>query len=241
MIGQTLPLVVLYEPSSGAWQRFAGPREIVSAEQCGDVMDCLRRVERLVESRGLHAAGFIGYEAAPAFDRALIVRESAGFPLLWFGLFEAVETIPRPVSVGWTSGGKGDSPIFADTKIGTAPWQPSVTVEEYAAAVAGLRERIAAGETYQVNYTFRLRQPAGDPWGLFAELVEAQRADYAAYIETESFVVCSASPELFFDLQGDRIVARPMKGTTARGRWPEEDRAAPRRWRLRRRNGPRTP
>ena len=57
-----------------------------------EVMDCLRRVEHLVESQGLHAAGFVSYEAAPAFDRALAVREAPGFPLLWFGLFPAVET-----------------------------------------------------------------------------------------------------------------------------------------------------
>ena len=45
-----------------------------------------------------------------------------------------------------------------------------------AAVIAQLRERIAAGETYQVNYTFRLRQPAGDPWTLFAQLIDAQAA-----------------------------------------------------------------
>ena len=33
----------------------------------------------------------------------------------------------------------------------------------------------------------------------------------------------SASPELFFRLDGDRITTRPMKGTAPRGRWPEED------------------
>jgi para-aminobenzoate synthetase/4-amino-4-deoxychorismate lyase len=228
------PFVVLYDPSSGAWQRFAQPREIVATEKCGEVMDCLRRVERLVESRGLHAAGFVAYEAAPAFDRALIVREVAGFPLLWFGLFETAEENPPPAHVGWTTEpvasdlhGLGSPSYVADglASLSHNRWQPSATAEEYAAAVAGLRERIAAGETYQVNYTFRLRQPARDPWDVFAELVEAQRAPYAAYIETDHFAICSASPELFFDLQGDRITARPMKGTAARGRWPEEDRA----------------
>ena len=58
---------------------------------------------------------------------------------------------------------------------------------------------------------------------MFAALVEAQNAPYAAYIETERFAVCSASPELFFDLQEDRVFSRPMKGTAARGRWLEED------------------
>ena len=35
----------------------------------------------------------------------------------------------------------------------------------------------------------------------------------------------SASPELFFRIEGDRITTRPMKGTTPRGRWLEEDQA----------------
>ena len=104
------------------------------------------------------------------------------------------------------------------------PWQPSVTAEEYAAVIGRLREAIAAGETYQVNYTFRLRQPArGDPWDLFQDLVAAQQPPYAAYVETPQFAICSASPELFFELDGRRIVSRPMKGTIARGRWYEED------------------
>jgi para-aminobenzoate synthetase/4-amino-4-deoxychorismate lyase len=36
-------------------------------------------------------------------------------------------------------------------------------------------------------------------------------------------VVLSASPELFVERRGDRITARPMKGTSLRGRWLEED------------------
>ena len=109
---------------------------------------------------------------------------------------------------------------------GLNDWQPSITAEEYAAVIGGLRDAIAAGETYQVNYTFRLRQPApSDPWGLFEDLVAAQQAPYAAFVETADFALCSASPELFFQLEGQRIVSRPMKGTMARGRWYAEDQA----------------
>jgi len=180
-------------------------------------MNCLERVEYLVESQGLHAAGFVSYEAAPAFDRALAVREAPGFPLLWFGLFLTVETISMP------------SHRRTRKKV-SAPWQPSVTVDHYAAVIGRLRNAIAAGETYQVNYTFRLRQPAErDPWELFQDLVAVQPSAYAAYVDIGSFAVCSASPELFFELEGQRIVSRPMKGTIARGRWYEEDLALARR------------
>jgi para-aminobenzoate synthetase/4-amino-4-deoxychorismate lyase len=211
---RSVPNIVLYDAAAGAWQRYVNPHEVIQTTRCDEVMECLRRVERLVESQGLYAAGFVSYEAAPAFDRALLVRESAGFPLLWFGLFDKVDFIPAP-TVGWT----------LQCEEGNRDWQPSITADEYGLMVAQLREKIAVGETYQVNYTFRLRRSASEPWDMFAGLVDAQRAPYAAYIETDRFVVCSASPELFFELQGDRIVTRPMKGTSARGRWTEEDRA----------------
>ena len=217
------PKVVLYDAAAGQWQRFVWPREIIETARLEEVMDCLRRIEHLVESQGLYAAGFVSYEAAPAFDRALIVREAGRFPLVWFGLFDAAKTILNPFV------GRASQPVFVTDELGSPSynsWQPSVTAAEYTAIVAELRERIAAGETYQVNYTFRLRKPANDPWALFAALVEAQRAPYAAFIETADFAICSASPELFFELDGNRIVTRPMKGTTARGRWPEEDRAS---------------
>src|SRR5581483_11528376 len=38
--------------------------------------------------------------------------------------------------------------------------------------------------------------------------------------------VLSASPELFLQIESDRILVRPMKGTAPRGRWPAEDRRA---------------
>ena len=94
--------------------------------------------------------------------------KAPGFPLAWFGLFADAETIPTP-DVGWAAepvenkpGGPGGPSFEHD-----APWRPSISADEYAALVVEFRERIAAGETYQVNYTFRLRQPAGDPCDLF--------------------------------------------------------------------------
>ena len=124
---QSLPHVVLYDAAAGAWRQFAKPLEIVQTDRCDEVMSGLRRVEALVESRGLYAAGFVSYEAAPAFDRALVVRESAGFPLLWFGLFDKMEAVPRPA-------------ITAGQRIECAPWEPSITAVEYAAVIAQLRE-----------------------------------------------------------------------------------------------------
>jgi para-aminobenzoate synthetase/4-amino-4-deoxychorismate lyase len=60
---------------------------------------------------------------------------------------------------------------------------------------------------------------------LYDELREAQRARYCARIDIGSHVVLSFSPELFFERRGDLLTAQPMKGTTGRGRWLQEDEA----------------
>ena len=86
---------------------------------------------------------------------------------------------------------------------------------------------IAAGHTYQVNHTIRLRAViAGEERGFYRDLCLAQRGGFAAFLDLGRHRVLSASPELFFRLEGDRVTTRPMKGTAPRGRWPAEDEEA---------------
>ena len=106
------------------------------------------------------------------------------------------------------------------------PWVPTTTRERYESSVDRIRELIAAGETYQVNHTMRLRSHVeGDPRGLYRDLSYAQRCAFSAYLDLGRYRVLSASPELFFELRDGAIVTKPMKGTAPRGRWPDEDRA----------------
>ena len=106
----------------------------------------------------------------------------------------------------------------------TVAWAPSMTRSAYDAAIGRIHQHIAAGETYQVNFTLRLRAEVdGDPRGLYRDLCFAQRGAYAGYLDTGRFRVLSASPELFFRIDGHRIETKPMKGTAPRGRWLAED------------------
>src|SRR5207344_2059055 len=80
-----------------------------------------------------------------------------------------------------------------------AAWVPSMERSAYDASIGRIHQYIAAGETYQVNFTLRLRaQVDGDPRGLYRDLCFAQRGAYAGYLDTGRFRVLSASPELFF-------------------------------------------
>ena len=191
---------------------------VIEARAEDEVGPAIDRVEDAAR-RGRWAAGFVAYEAAPGLDPALSVQERkrddpfAALPLLWFALFEdRVDAPPfEPVDDGLATDG--------------VAWRASIDRVRYDASVAAIRERIAAGDTYQVNYTFRLRADVdGDERDLYRDLCLAQRGGYAAYLSTGRFRVLSASPELFFRIDSDRITTRPMKGTARRGRWAEEDR-----------------
>jgi para-aminobenzoate synthetase/4-amino-4-deoxychorismate lyase len=207
-------VVVQCAPPAG-WLRFHDPREIVTAVSLAEVVAQLRYIEARVQSRGWYAAGFLSYEAAPAFDAAHRVRSRAPteLPLLWFGLYDRVETFD-PLT---------DSDRAAYS---IGPWTPTVTWPEYERAIHTIKQHIADGETYQVNYTYRLRAPfEGEAWPFFLSLARKQPIGYAAYVDLGSHVICSASPELFFHLSGRTLTSRPMKGTAARGRTLREDRA----------------
>ncbi len=204
--------VVVRDGSSGTWLEFASPRRIVTTHTIAEVIPLLRDIEETVQREGWHAAGFISYEASPAFDPSLPVREDGAFPLLWFGLFERANEItldPEPPE---------STPPIA--------WQPSISREAYERCIHAIREHIRNGDTYQVNFTYRLRAVAeSDPWELFLRIAGDGQAPFAAFVDTGEWAICSASPELFLRIDGTRIESRPMKGTSARGLWFEDDQA----------------
>ncbi|WP_448623488.1 aminodeoxychorismate synthase component I [Geodermatophilus sp. URMC 64] len=185
------------------------------ADRPGEVVPLLAEVERATDA-GRWAFGYVAYEAAAGLDPQLSVHPSTsmGMPLAWFGICD--EPVPVPPL---------DTAEARGRPTGTARWQPMWTAEEHAAGVARIRERIAAGDTFQCNLTVRMAGcVAGDPFAVYRDLALGQRGAHNAYLDLGRFVVASASPELFFERRGDHVVLRPMKGTAPRGRHRDEDR-----------------
>ena len=192
--------------------RFSSPVEIIAAATLDEIVPGLARVAAGV-ARGCHAAGFLSYEAAPAFDPALRTRPAGDLPLLWFGLYRDAER-------------RAPAPARPAAACEVGPWTPLVSAAAYRENIRRIRELIAAGDTYQVNYTFPMQAAfKGDAPGWFDGLCAAQQADYCAFLDLGRWQILSASPELFFRLQGNLLTTRPMKGTRPRGRWPAEDRS----------------
>lgn len=192
---------ILHE--NGQWLYFSNPLQILSARTLPEVLPTLQQVEALVEANGWHAVGFIAYEAAPAFDPALQTHPPGELPLAQFWLYENQQAValPRPQDA---------SPRLR--------WQPQTNKSAYHQAIQHIKAQIAAGNTYQVNYTLRLHtRNLRDPWQAFLRLAQAQQAGHEAYIDAGRWVLACASPELFFRLEGETITCRPMKGTAKRG------------------------
>jgi para-aminobenzoate synthetase/4-amino-4-deoxychorismate lyase len=190
---------------------YRSPSAIVKATCIEEVMPALAEIEAAVE-RGLHAAGFIAYEAAPAFDPAFRVHDAGDAPLLWFGLY--AQRVESTVSA--------QTPVPGAFDLGK--WQAEVAEAEYTEALRRIRERVGAGDTYQVNYTYPSRATFnGSARAWFEHLCRGQSADYRVYMDTGNTQIVSLSPELFFRLEGDTLTAKPMKGTHARGLWSGQD------------------
>lgn len=194
---------------NGRWLHFSQPLHIITTQNLDDVIPALQEVEKLIDTDPLHAAGFVSYEAALAFDKALITHSAPdGFPYLWFGLYPTPRIIALPEP---------------DSAKETFSWLPTIDRDTYNAAIQQIKDCIAEGRTYQVNYTMRLQTEfKTDPWNFFLHLAQTQN-NHAAYVDTGRFVIASASPELFFQLDGDTLTGRPMKGTVKRGRTTLED------------------
>ncbi|MBA3888663.1 MAG: aminodeoxychorismate synthase component I [Acidobacteria bacterium] len=203
--------VILRTPWGGPWRAFREPSAVLTAWRPDEVRPCLDAIDRAVRDDGVYAAGFVTYEAASGFGLPARSAPPAGLPLVAFGVFPSGHVTfqgrPRPAGT---------------CQVG--PWTPSVTHDEYLQAVRQIKASIEAGNTYQINYTFRLRAPwSGDPLALLADLHAAQLGQWGAFASTGRHAICSASPELFFVWNDGRLECRPMKGTARRGLWTADD------------------
>ncbi len=196
---------------------FSSPTEIICAYSLDEVLPCMAQIEQAGYA-GRFAAGFISYEAAPAFEPACTPSriEHNDFPLLWFGIYYQP---PESIDLGNT---------VSDPKIALPEFSPAITFESYSECMNRIKFYIAEGDIYQVNYTIRAMADAEgiDPAWLFKYLYRCHPVPYGAWINTGDLQLVSISPELFLDRTGNLLTSSPMKGTVKREFLPSKDREA---------------
>ena len=198
---------------------FDQPREVIAAHAPADVARALARAEA-ARAAGAWVAGYVAYEAGYALEpklSRLMPRRRPG-PLVALGVFEAPQAAGPALARGLEEG--------RSTWM-TAP-KPLVGRRAYGNSARKVFDYIAAGDCYQVNLTFPMAAQLvqGTPLGLYGAFRRTGAVGHGAYVDLGvGPVVVSRSPELFFKVEGGRIVTRPMKGTRPRGKDAAEDAA----------------
>jgi para-aminobenzoate synthetase/4-amino-4-deoxychorismate lyase len=209
---------------------FCDPIRVIEAHRLEDVEACFEQVQEATAD-GLYVAGYVAYEAGYALQGMAVnpqreERDGAA-PLLWFGVYAepavfdhhtgAFAGAPLPETL------QSDDPVDGEM-LGGGPVKLSLSAADHAAKVERIKQRIAAGDTYQINLTDRVElASAYPPAAVYAAVAEQQPVAYAALLNMGTTQVLSFSPELFFRVRGGKIVTRPMKGTWPRGRDAAED------------------
>ncbi len=225
------------------------PCRVLAATTPDQVATLLAEVEA-EQRRGRFVAGYLAYEAGDAFGLTVRAQAPDALPLGWMAVYPAEHATMIPAATWRRFLDEIDVTPVAAALADIRP-ELSVTREEYVEAIRRVREFIAAGDTYQVNYTVRGRyrlgsadaeperstersteqsteQSAGasapvDPLDYFLALVVRQAVPYAAYFDLGDAQVISLSPEMFLRRRDNRLSCRPMKGTRPRGNTHAED------------------
>ncbi|MCO8645083.1 aminodeoxychorismate synthase component I [Burkholderia multivorans] len=169
---------------------------------------------------GLHAVVVGDYEFGCNLQRA-----QPGHAPLRFLLYARCERLSRAEVDAWLAAQDGaDTPSIA----GVAHVRKSVTRDAFGAAIAAVHDALRAGDSYQINYTYRLNFDVfGTPLALYRRLRARQPVRYGALIALpDGAWVVSCSPELFVEKHGELLRARPMKGTAPRSADPQQDAAS---------------
>src|ERR1044072_464969 len=131
---------------------YRDPVEIVTAWRLQDVAPALEHLRKALGS-GLHVAGYLTYEAAPAFEPALTAPGAGDGDqlLLWFGLFCCCTMLQAE-----------DIPDLLPPAAEASTARPLETMERHASTIDRVLDYIRAGDIYQANGSLRATVPIGD-------------------------------------------------------------------------------
>ncbi len=184
--------------------------KVLYTHDLNEVQSTICSMEEFAKEHKCYVAGFVSYEAAPGLNNNLITKDpDPAVPLVWFAAFSKQIEVP----FNFKSDCELPQNLIGDFEM-----------EEYERKIAQIKEEILSGNTYQVNFTSRLKCSVEvSPITIYELLATNQKGDYSTLIDTDKFSVISASPELFFKIENNLIVSKPMKGTMRRAKSYQED------------------
>ncbi len=173
-----------------------------------------------LQQPGQHAVLLMTYELGAALHGVMPRTDSGALAQVL--LFAHCQPLSADAARDWLQARAGTAPA------GVAGLHDSIDGATFAQHIGRIRDYIAAGDTYQVNFTYRLRFDAfGTLAALYLRLRTRQPVPYGALIALpDGTAVLSLSPELFVRHLDGALLAQPMKGTAAATGDPVQDAAS---------------
>jgi para-aminobenzoate synthetase/4-amino-4-deoxychorismate lyase len=211
------------DPRSRLYSGYAG---MLRCRHAADLPQLLEQMQQALR-QGLHAVGLFSYELGAELQdiapRAGLTAElacdlTAETQVL---LFDRCERLSSVQVTSWLQEREQaactDAGNAGQRAAGIAQVRASLSEAEFDAAIEQIHAYIEAGDTYQINYTYRVRCHAfGSLPALYRRLRERQPVPYGGLIALpDGSAVLSMSPELFVRHTQGQLMARPMKGTAA--------------------------
>lgn len=211
----TWPVTVLLddqtaEPPARRSRLYEGLREQLDIDSLASLKRALARMQASLEA-GLHAVVLLDYELGYALQDMGPNSQSPDKPFSQILLFDNVKLLDGNEVNQWLQSQAGNATA---TLTG---WRNHIDPEGFTEAIEEIRQRIADGQTYQVNYCYAVTMALhGSPVTLYRELRKSQSVPYGALIGlSDGRWVLSRSPELFLQHRNGWVEAKPMKGTAA--------------------------
>jgi len=208
---------------------FTDAIEELRAETPHQLDHLLETIDRHLAA-GRFVAGYFAYECGERFVGLTPTPSPPNSRLLaWLGVYQA------PVRFDHSTGDiHGSLSPANENESGECLLSPSLKADglqispsDYRSRIARIQEYLAAGHTYQVNFTDRLCGSIdSDPFDLYCSLLRQQPVSFAAYLNLAHGPILSFSPELFYRTSNGEITTRPMKGTWPRGTNADSDHIA---------------
>lgn len=171
----------------------------------------VRAHKNRVPARDIFIEGFVGFISYDLGEEWVSgVAAESKIPKTYFVYVREV----RPVSI----------PEVAQ-KISDVSVEHLIDKKKYFEKLSAIQEYLAAGETYQVNFSVPFVMPfMGEASRLFMALNKRNQSSHQFFMETDDWALISNSPESLMSITANgKIITRPIKGTMPRGKDSAED------------------
>jgi len=181
-----------------------------------EVKDVIAEIEKALGD-GLFIVALFSYELGGFFNNLSLGKFQKPLIIAW--AFKKVEKVSKSSVDLWLSqeieeDAKGSKKSLNNS--GICNVRMNSNEMQYEKKIKKIFQNILLGNTYQVNYTFKVYANAyGSPVDLYMKLRERQPSRFGALIRDNGFNVMSFSPEWFVELDNGTLRAKPMKGTLA--------------------------